>query len=124
MEVKKMSADEFSVFYLRITDDLDVLIEDDNFWTLVEERKRTDDKKKAARYGLAFANKAVAYLLRIHKAVLYNIVGALLDKDSDEIGKMAVPELVKPIYGLISDKRFMDFFPQSGESEQETQSDT
>ena len=115
MNINEMDLDQASEAMLRISNALGFILEDEEVTKLLDDlgdSESTSPMKWIPKYLPRIANVA----LRRHKDDLYEIIGALGQKDRKQVGKMNFIEAV----GLIREnwEVLSGFFPSSETSSQ------
>lgn len=119
MNLYDMTNDQASDAMIRISAALALVFEDKEVLDVMKQAGELEGKSILEGLSI-FLPKVTQLLFRKHKDSLYEIVGALEQKDKDTVGKMNFRETamsIKENWGLIR-----DFFPSSGTVTEQTDS--
>jgi len=124
MKLSEMSTDQAADVMIQVAPDIELLVNDEGLAKVLKDRVTTKDPKKASKIGGIFLLQVATYLLKNHRGSTWNILGALNQKQPEEIGKQLLAETVKQITEVLTDREFMSFFQSLSTPRQVTLSDT
>ena len=111
MKISEMTNDQASDAMIRISAALAVVFEDKEVLDVMKSAGELEGKSILEGLSL-FLPKVTTLLFRKHRNSLYEIVGALEQKDKDTVGKMNFRDTAKSI--MENWETIRDFFPSSG----------
>lgn len=123
MKLSQMTTDQVADAMIQIAPDIETLMNDAELVNKFKSRPTSTDTKEAMKLGTITVLNIAMYLLKEQRQVTWNILGALNQKTSEEIGKQLFPTTIKQITEILKDPEFLSFFPQFAQSGQGTQSD-
>ena len=123
MKLSEMSTNQAADVMIQIAPEIELLVNDDEFAKVIKDRKTTKDPKKASKLGGLYLLQVATYLLKVHRGSTWVILGALNQKEPEEIGKQLLSETVKQITEVLTDKEFMSFFQSLSMPARATSSD-
>lgn len=95
MNLNEMNMDQASDAAIRISSAISFALEDKEVKALIDDISATGSDVEILDWIPKFLPKIVFCLLKRHREALYEIVGALTQKDSSEVGKMNAGEVIK-----------------------------
>lgn len=119
-----MNTNQVADVLVRIVPDIEVLMNDIELAEKIKGRQKSDDESEAAKLGMSTMLGLATYMLDKHRAVAFNIIGAINGKTSDDIGKQGFAVTVKQITEVLGDSELLSFFTASEKSEPETSSES
>lgn len=114
MKISHMTNDQAIDAMVRISEPIAHLLEDKSILPILNIVQHAEGKKLSETIG-SLLPKAAAFAMKDHKSDLYEIVGALAMRPTDEVGKMNFMETVGILKESI-DEDFIAFFRQSGDA--------
>ena len=124
MKLSQMTSDQAADVMIQIAPDIETLVNDAELGNMIKKRELTSDKNKAKKLGGMFVLRVATYLLKTHREIVWNVLGAMQQKTAEEVASQLFPATFTQVIEVLNDKDFMSFFQLSGLPVQETSSDT
>ena len=118
MNISQMTNDQASDAMIRISAALGFICEDEEVKALMKDFSEAEDSTLMQNIS-AFLPRVTALAFRKHRDSLYEIIGALSQKDKKAVGKMNFVESVNLLRENL--QVLLDFFPSSGTSTRMTE---
>lgn len=115
MKISEMTNDQASNVLIRISQPMANIMDDQNIEPLFKAITESKDMTLAKMIGNLLP-KFVTFAIKDHKADLYEIIGAFVEKPAKAVGDMNIMETMKLLKDSI-DKDFIDFFSSASPAE-------
>ena len=113
MKISQMNNDQAADAMLKMAQPISNLMDDEDTKKLLETLTQTQQDEGGISYFGKVLPQVVSFCMKNHKADVYAIVGALMQKPASEVGKLNFLETVKELRESI-DEDFLGFFKSSG----------
>ena len=112
MKLSQMTNDQACEAMIRMAEPVSRMMEDESIVDLLKQVEQSKNVPMVITVGKLLP-KFVAYAMKSHRADLYEIVGALAEETTENVGKMTLMKTIKILRESV-DKDFIDFFKSSG----------
>lgn len=117
MRLSEMTTDQVADVLVIIAPDIETLVKDEELAKKLQGRKTTKNKDEATKLGMKTILSIGAYLLKSQRQITWNILGAMNQKNPDEIGNQSFPITMKQIMEVFQDEDLLSFFQSSEKSD-------